>query len=625
MAELEGRTLDRYELRQIIGKGGMAQVYEAYDPSFHRIVAVKVFKREDDEMLRRFIREARVMASLHHPHLVQIYDSGECELDGVSHSYIVMPKLTGGTLRTRIRRNPLSLAEVCQCLNDIAGALDYIHAEGIIHRDIKASNVLLNDEGRCYLADFGIARIVNDATQLTTTGNVLGTVDYVAPELFEVHRRADARSDLYSLGVLLYEMVTGRLPFSADNPLALIAMHASKQPPSPRQYVPQLSPQVEQVMLKALAKQPEMRYGSAAELAEAFSRAVNAPVVAQSEVETVIVSKEPLAVAPGVHASPLAGETEGFVVTSPAQLVLPGTPGDTMPPLPLRTPQSARKPRPTRTVLLAIFAVAVLLILAVPVTFALLNNANRPGGISQGTVTPVGSVSQGTGNAVATAHAQATASALAAEAATANAQASATVGPIATATSGQPAYQDALTDASDPVTQAAQWDQDDQCFFASDGYHIKQPASLPYFKGCRERNNTYLDFALSVNVNLLSGTSGGVFFRLSTNLLGNYDGYLFEIDNQGRYKISQEQGATITALQDWTITPALHTGYGTKNLLQIVARGNTFLFYVNGHFLTQVQNGYYNQLGTLGFLATSVAGGSDAEVVYSGLKVYSLA
>ncbi|MGH2510504.1 MAG: serine/threonine-protein kinase, partial [Ktedonobacteraceae bacterium] len=445
MAELEGKTLDRYELRQTIGKGGMANVYEAYDPSFHRVVAIKVFKREDDEMLQRFIREARLMASLNHPHLVQIYDSGECQIDGVSHSYIVMPKLTGGTLRMRIRREPLSLAEVCQCLEDVAGALDYIHAKGIIHRDIKASNVLLDDENRCYLADFGIARIVNDATQLTTTGNVLGTVDYVAPELFEVHRRADARSDLYALGVLLYEMVTGRLPFSADNPLALVAMHANKQPPSPCQYVSQLSSQVEGVMLKALEKQPERRYGSAAELTEAFCNAVNVSssrvAVAQDEIETAVMSMESLTVAPGrnlldTRPAPLADGTEGFVVASPVQLVLSSISEDTQPSLPLRASQSVRQMRSKRPIIFIIMVFVVLLILSVPVTYALLNNSTRTGGgTGLSTATPIGSTLQDAINATATAQAAVTA--------TANAQTSATVGPILTATSGQPAYQNA--------------------------------------------------------------------------------------------------------------------------------------------------------------------------------------
>jgi serine/threonine protein kinase len=635
MAELEGSVLGRYELRQLIGKGGMANVYEAYDPSFHRIVAVKVFKREDEEMLRRFLREARVMAGLHHPHLVGIYDTGECLLDGVMRYYIVMPLLTGGTLRLRIRRSPLSLAQVCQCLNDIASALDYIHHEGIVHRDIKASNVLLDDDGRCYLTDFGIARITSDATQLTSTGNVLGTVDYVAPELFEVHRRADARSDLYSLGVLLYEMVTGRLPFSADNQLALISMHVNKQVPPPRLYLPQLSAAVENVILRALEKQPEMRYDSATALAEAFKQAVNqergASLLPRHEpAEVVIGSAGASSSHSPVRPSPLAAGTEGFALS-------PGPP----PGAGMRTaasPALRRLPRVRRGPFLALLALLALLVLAVPAGVAVLSHqitaTPTPGPALTGTtgaLSPTGQPSPdltqtalATASAQATAGAQATATAVAGAQATAGAQASATAGPIQTATAGQPAYQDPLNDPTSPVTQAAGWDQDSQCLFASDGYHITQPASFPYFKGCREPNNTYGDLALTVEETLFSGHSGGVFFRLNTNLIGNYDGYLFEIDSQGQYKISLEQGAGITPLKDWGSTPALRPGYHVTNRLQVVARGSTLLFYANGQYLATVQNGYYSRGGGIGFLATSVSGGSDAEVVYSNLRIYAL-
>src|ERR1700738_3500780 len=228
MPGLEGRTLGRYELRHLIGTGGMADVYEGYDAHFDRVVAVKVFKREDEEMLRRFIREARLMASFHNPHLVQVYDTGSSQGNGDARYYIVMPFMEGGTLRARIRRSPLPLAHACRNLRDIANALDYIHHQGIIHRDIKSSNVLLDAHGRCYLSDFGIARTSTDATQLTSTGNILGTVDYVAPELFEPHHKADVLSDLYSLGVLLFEMVTGQLPFRGDTQIVVVAMHVSK-------------------------------------------------------------------------------------------------------------------------------------------------------------------------------------------------------------------------------------------------------------------------------------------------------------------------------------------------------------------------------------------------------------
>ncbi|MGZ3617742.1 MAG: serine/threonine-protein kinase, partial [Ktedonobacteraceae bacterium] len=275
MALLEGKVLDHYELRRLAGKGGMANVYEALDLQIQEKVAVKVFKREDEELLRRFTREAHVMASLRHEHLVPIIDSGQYQLQGDLRYYIVMPFFDGGTLRVRIRRSSLSLQETCQNLQDIAGALDYIHSQGIIHRDIKASNILLNSHKQVFLTDFGIARIATDATHLTSTGDVLGTVDYVAPELFEEHRRADARSDLYSLGVLLYEMVTGRLPFTAESQLVVVSMHINMRPPSPRNIVPTVSSQIERVLYKALEKKPEQRYASATELAEAFCYAVS--------------------------------------------------------------------------------------------------------------------------------------------------------------------------------------------------------------------------------------------------------------------------------------------------------------------------------------------------------------
>src|SRR5260370_28904269 len=277
MPGLEVKTLGRYELDQLVGKGGMADVYKGYDTHFDRTVAVKVFKREDEDMLRRFVREARLMASFHNEHLVPIYDAGQYLADYETRYYIVMPFMEGGTLRTRIRQSLLSLDEACLVLQDIADALDYIHQQGIVHRDIKASNVLLDGQGRYYLSDFGIARISTDATQLTITGNVLGTVDYIAPELFVDNHKADARSDLYSLGVRLFEMVTGQLPFSAENQLAVVTMHMNKQPPLPSSISEAISPRGERVILKALEKRPEQRYNTATALADPSSPAPTLP------------------------------------------------------------------------------------------------------------------------------------------------------------------------------------------------------------------------------------------------------------------------------------------------------------------------------------------------------------
>lgn len=273
MIGLAGKTLDRYVLGQRVGKGGMADVYLGYDPYFQRAVAIKIFKQDNDDMLQRFMREAKLMAALRHPHLMPIYDTGVSEVDGLTRYYIVMPFIDGGTLGMRIRHSALSPDEASGYLLDIATALDYIHQHGIIHRDIKSTNVLLSTDDLCYLSDLGVARLLNDVYTLTSTGNVLGTVDYIAPELFIGNNKADTRSDIYSLGVLLFEMVTGQRPFAAENQVALASMHVNDAPPLARALVPTVSPAIERVLSEALEKDPERRFPTATAMADAFYRA----------------------------------------------------------------------------------------------------------------------------------------------------------------------------------------------------------------------------------------------------------------------------------------------------------------------------------------------------------------
>jgi len=664
MPGLEGKILGRYELHSLVGRGGMADVYEGYDPHFDREVAVKVFKREDEEMLRRFIREAHLMASLHNEHLVQVYDAGQSVIGDITWYYIVMPFMQGGTLRARIRRSPLAPAEACRNLEDIASALDYIHRQGIVHRDIKSSNVLLDAEGRCYLSDFGIARTATDVTQVTTTGNVLGTVDYVAPELFEVGRKADNRSDLYSLGILLFEMVTGQLPFAAENQIALVSMHMNKQPPSPRSISQNISPLVERVIFKALEKKPELRYSSATEMADAFCHAVAAgdknvmDSSTQRAPEIVVPGMRPNQVVlppilPGTAKSsslrqaPLAGsrETLPFVppaVPPPAPMARPGA---NLPPGSKGDPSSRSRTARRRTLLVTLLALLILLVLIVPIVYVLLRPASNG---KNATVTPTSTQTQrattgttptpsptATPNLTATAHAiavatataraQATATAIARVTATAQAQASATAGVIQTATAGQPVYQDPLNHPNNSATQAAQWDENSHCGFQSDGYHVMQGNDITTnFRGCHEKGNAYKNATISVDMDMLSGHSGGLFFRLSTDAFGTYFGYLFEVDSQGNYKISTVSGGTPTPLlgHDWTKTSALKQGFNVKNTLQVIMSNNSFLFYANGIFLTQVTDATFNAAGDIGFLATTQD--TNANVVYSNLKVYPL-
>ena len=576
-----------------------------------------------------------------------------------------MPFFDGGTLRVRIRRSSLSLPETCQNLQDIAGALDYIHSQGIIHRDIKASNILLNSHEQVFLTDFGIARIATDATHLTSTGDVLGTVDYVAPELFEEHRRADARSDLYSLGVLLYEMVTGRLPFAAESQLVVVSMHINMRPPSPRNIVPTVSSQIERVLYKALEKKPEQRYASATELAEAFCNAVSSnkkrktldnvkkpkveqfEVTASSEVRSESTKPSTTSVATiDAFSSQMAlvntGAGHQFKAPQTVFKIAPVQPELPLNPiLPSPTQEDARPPKRNRwiAVLFAFLALMILvtsvisIVLIIPYTNnkhtisnGTTQNSTKTSTAVQATIpiaTPnITATAMAAQAATATALSQETATAIAGLTVTAEAKASATAGVILTATSGTPVYLDALNNAESANTVEANWDQNSKCVFGQDGYHVKEGTN---WHGCKESSNFYQNMAVTVNTRILSGVSGGLFFRVSTDVFGEYSGYLFEITTSGKYRISlfsQRITATITPLKNWTSSPALRQGYAANNTLQVIAQGSSLSLYANGVFLVQLVDSTYTS-GLIAFYATT-DGIKQADVVYGNLKVYPM-
>jgi tRNA A-37 threonylcarbamoyl transferase component Bud32 len=274
-ASLEGQTLGKYRVLEPLGRGGMAQVYRAYHPQLDRYVAVKVLRSdlvEDEEFLSRFRREARAVAALRHPNIVQVFDF---DVYGAIY-YMVMELLEGDTLKTRLndyraRGESMPPGEVVRILLDVLDGLAYAHSEGMIHRDIKPANILLTRRGQAVIADFGIAQIVG-GTQYTVAGALMGTLNYMAPEQgLESH--SDARSDIYSLGIVYYEMLTQRTPFDADTPLAILMKHLNDPLPLPRQVAPAIPEPFERVVLKALAKHPEERYQSAAEMAQALRQA----------------------------------------------------------------------------------------------------------------------------------------------------------------------------------------------------------------------------------------------------------------------------------------------------------------------------------------------------------------
>jgi eukaryotic-like serine/threonine-protein kinase len=265
----------RYRLIRELARGGMAVVWEAHDDLLDRRVAVKLLHDQfagDPEFLERFRREARAAARLSHPNIVPIYDVGE---DADTHTpFIVMELVDGGNLKDRIRRaGPLRDAEIREIGATLAATLDYAHRKGLVHRDVKPQNVLLGEDGRPRLTDFGIAQAMA-SSGLTRTGAVMGSVHYIAPELVR-GGKALPQSDVYSLGVVLYEMATGRVPFKGETDLAVALAHAEQTPPPPRAINPKLAPDIERTILHCLAKAPEQRYLSAADLASALRDGAN--------------------------------------------------------------------------------------------------------------------------------------------------------------------------------------------------------------------------------------------------------------------------------------------------------------------------------------------------------------
>ena len=267
---LPGSSLDRYQLVEQIGRGGMASVFRALDPRLKRFVAVKVlpsFQAEDPTFVERFEREAQAVASLSHPNIIQVHDFGEDK----GFSYIVMELLTGGTLQELMGRK-MPLTEVMGLIVPLASALDYAHRQGVVHRDIKPSNVLLDPEGRPLLSDFGLARLLEGSTALTGAGKVLGTPEYMAPEQ-ALGRQADQRADLYALGIVIYQMLLGQTPFKSDTPSTTLMAHVHSPVPLPSAEDPDFDPMLEATLIKALAKDPDDRYQTSSDLAEALRQA----------------------------------------------------------------------------------------------------------------------------------------------------------------------------------------------------------------------------------------------------------------------------------------------------------------------------------------------------------------
>jgi serine/threonine protein kinase len=379
---LVGRTLGSYQITDLLGQGGMATVYKGYREDIDRYVAVKVLPPHpglDQQFIERFKLEAKTIARLQHPHILPLYDYGVTD----DILYLVMAYIEGGSLAGQIHEGGMRPKEAERILKQVAGALDYAHRQGIIHRDIKPDNILMDKEGNALLADFGIAKIAEGGSNLTGTGGLVGTPAYMAPE----QGRGDtitSSADIYSLGVVVFEMLSGRKPFSAETPMQVVIKHMTAPVPNIREHLPDVSPGVEAALTRALAKMPDDRYATATEFAEAFTRAVHSP-------------------------DSLAGLKIDFG-GSPDDTVIYGAPGAPTPPPPIPTQASStlpNAPQPGTTtiiqqapgynplVLLGGFAIIAVLIVAVVVL------VTRPDGQSS-TVIPTATIFENADFAITT-------------------------------------------------------------------------------------------------------------------------------------------------------------------------------------------------------------------------------
>lgn len=263
MESLQGRIFDgRYEIAELLGRGGTADTYRAIDTKLHRDVAVKVLIERSDETNARLLLEARAMARLNHPRIVAVYDAGED--DGISH--IVMELVRGKTL-AQLEGGELAYRQALGYIGEVLEALEYANSQGIIHRDIKPSNIMIVEDGKhTKLTDFGLARRASEVTQTTRTGQIVGTISYLAPERF-LSKPADVRSDLYSVGIVMFEIFTGTLPFrnDLDDIVATMYSHVHDLPTSPREINRDIPEALENVIMRAIEKDPGRRYQSARE------------------------------------------------------------------------------------------------------------------------------------------------------------------------------------------------------------------------------------------------------------------------------------------------------------------------------------------------------------------------
>ncbi len=641
MPGLEGISLGRYRLKQRLGRGGMAEVYLAIDERIQREVAVKIVSSSQNEFAERFAREAQAMGNLRHDHLLPAYDYGEQE----PWLYLVMPYIAHGTLSDLLKHGPLSLAHAGELLQQIASALQYAHQRGLIHRDIKPSNILLRDDHYAYLADFGLARALEGGGDLTQTGTLLGTPEYMAPELAE--GPAGKSSDIYALAIVLYEMISGRVPFRGDTAISTFWKHMREYPRTPSQFNPIIPGKVDRVLMRALDKDPEKRYPTALALSQAYQEALNALDEMPSLYGTEILEEVPEQVTSSAPPTPVLDPARSDsprrstqTPSQPERLILPGERGIQTPPGIRRThppiapapamrqnfeettdtitPPQVVAPRPrrrrgSRALVGIIMGLALLLIVSVSLGYLTVQNRQQSRVSSTATARAGATstvIASQTQQAVAS---QQTATAVSASATARVQQAQKNAEATATAITGRtPLLSDPLNGPDDN-----NWPNDGtNCSFTNNAY-VVTATSANTLQPCLSGNLQYGDAAIEVDVTLGSSADAGLIFRASADGSQFYD---FEITSQNQFYLRYRNNNRYTFLVQNAASSAIQ-GNGSKNTLLVIASGSHFRLFINGTFVGEVQDSTFAS-GQLGVAAGTLSA-STGDASFSNLRVYT--
>jgi serine/threonine protein kinase len=602
MKGIEGSTLGRYELRHRIAQGGMSEVYLGYDRRVKRQVAVKVLYGSNEPFVRRFEREALAIGMLSHNHILPLYDFGEQR----PWYYLVMPYIEGGTLREYLlKRDVLTFEDAGNFLDQIAAALQHAHDHGVVHRDVKPSNILLRSDGYAYLGDFGLAKAKLEVDCLTHVGTMIGTPEYMAPE--QSNGANDHRSDIYSLGIILYQMLTGRVPFIAHSPVAVTLKHLQTQPTPPGQLNNTISPAIEAVMLKALAKDPAERYQQAMFFATDYRKALRDGQAPQQNKDRLLLDKEGqnphknqvdiLVTAPGMtRITPVAEvhltQANSFLHYSPPRKIKP--------PMSLTWKLYRRK----QSVSALHIVLLILIIPGIIIPSILLQHITQhPAPTKREQMTPKTLIAQ---KATTQAQQQAT---LAAQA-----HVKATAGIAAGIETGKVLY------SNDLLTPGYGWLNDGyQCFFTPTGYHVTTPAHSAAW--CYYNQSLFSNVVIAAEMRLLRGDIYGIVFRLRP---GTKAFYVLELNSQGEYRFVRAQGNDPDrwlTLIDWTYNNAILSGYEHVNSILVVATGSHITLYINKQLVIPE---FLDSAYVSGFIGFIVGGDSQGgtEAVFSNVWIF---